>query len=282
MAVGSVVVLIDFIILFVIGLLLIIWSALNKGAAILLHDTSKEVEKRHKWTRLSSAIRVAAIGMIVLGFMLALIYVGGVNSTKLDSNGVAITTEWWRWLGILAFYLGIAYMYLEYTATHTEDRWFTLVLVFLAGLGGTYLSGLAPEGTNAQVIGFVFTGVAIIAAAVSALVVTNIRMKRFPTHYLVWFLVFVAYPIIQYVLLIVGPEGERVISREHTAIGYVCMDGFTAFVAPGMVMLTFFAGRKISFDFWTYRLQNAKQRRPLAPQDMTTPMKSMLNVSRNF
>jgi len=282
MATGSVVVLIDFVILFVIGVLLLIWSALNKGAAILLHDSAKDIEKRHKWTRLSSAIRVAGIGMIVLGFMLTLIYVGGVNSTKLASDGTVVTTEWWRWLGILVFYLGIAYMYLEYTATHTEDRWFTLVLVFLGGIGGTFLSGLAPEGTNAQVIGFVFTGVAIAAAAFSGLVVTNVRMKKFPTHYIVWFLVFVAYPIIQYVLLIVGPEGERVISREHTAIGYVCMDAFTAFFAPVLVMLTFFAGQKLSFDFWTYRMLNAKQARHLAPQEMTTPSQSMLNMPANF
>lgn len=267
----------EWVVLISVGACWMLWSFINKAARIQKSDTYKEVREKHKRTRSATALGVFGFGAILFSFGLIAIWTTEADGSKTD-DGTTINVQYFRWIGFTAFYLFSAYMYTEYAAQHFEDRVIVLITVFFAGSIGV-LSEFAINTSELQIAGLTMTGILMAAAALNAFRYTNIGVVGMGLNYFIFGFVFLSMPFLYYLMLILGPEETKTISRLNISIGYLVLEAFHVSVPPLLVAISFLGTKRLSVDALTY-LTIGKRR--IGPQDLTGSKESHIDNFTNL
>ena len=243
----------EWVILFILA---VGWSGLSffsRAASILFEDSAEEVAKKNKEKRLSTLLSKVAWACLLLGIAIFLIWTEQADTTKTQNGGQLVKLQYWRWIGITAFLLFMSWAYSNYTHMFQEDWLHLEITILLAGAGGT-LSIFAHNHSRLQIGALVFTGFFFLMALVNAARFTNIKSISFGFNWVVWFFIYLATPLTDYILLILGPEETRVLTEGSDAIGYIVVALFTAII-PGVIMAgSFMATQPLAISIETYSM----------------------------
>jgi len=260
----------EWICLLIIAVAWAIIAWLVNAARILRTDTMKEINKKHKETRLSSTLSHLAVASLLIAAGILIVWTGQADTTK---DGGAITVQFFRWIGIGLFLFFLSWAYANYSGLRETDWRILQIQIFFGGLAGT-LATLVVNDTKLQIVAYVFTAFFYFIAAINAIRYTNIKPVGLGWNYLAWLLIYVTAPFIFFLLLVFGPEGTKVENnRGLVAIGYLVVSVSHA-ILPGLIIaLTFLATRKISMDVITAMFKTRK----VAVKEMGTKMDDMVS-----